>query len=77
MMAELEKAELETADDEESSTLSTFLKGYITEHGVDQAYRWRPDRLNTLELAAESHCPPVKMTAQELRKRIMNLVRCA
>jgi hypothetical protein len=77
MMAELEIAELETSDDEESSVLSTFLKDYIAQHGVDSAYRWRPDRLNTLELAAESRCPPVKLTAKELRKRIMRLVNCA
>ncbi len=77
MMAELEMAELETSDDEESSILSTFLKDFIAQHGVDSAYRWRPDRLNTLELAAESHCPPVKLTAKELRKRIMRLVNCA
>ena len=59
-LAELEMAELEMADDEESSVLSTFLKSYISEHRVDSNYRWRSDRLNTLELAAESHCPPVK-----------------
>ena len=76
-MAQLKMAELETSDDEEGNVLNTFLRDYITKHGVDSAYRWRPDRLNTLELAAESYCPPVKLTARELRKRIMALVSCA
>ena len=66
MMAELEITELGTSKDEKSSMLSAFLKDYITEYGVDSAYRWQPDRLNTLEL-----------TAKELRKRIMRLVSSA
>ena len=42
-----------------------------------QGYRWRPDRLNTLELAAGGHCPRIKQTGTELRKKMMRLVNGA
>ena len=78
MLAALENvlAQGESEDDEQS-TVHAFLLDYIATHKVDRGYRWRPDRLNTLELAAEGHCPRIKQTGLELRKKMMQLVNDA
>jgi hypothetical protein len=73
MMAELEAERIDEEQDEES-TLAAFVREYIARHQVDRAYRWRPDRLNVLELEAGDHRPPIKKTAEELRRRIMTMV---
>ncbi len=52
MVAELEAGHVDPEQDEES-TLAVFVREYIARHKVDRAYRWRPDRLNVLELEAE------------------------
>ena len=65
------------SEDDEQSTVHAFLVEYIAKHKVDRGYRWRPDRLNTLELAAEGNCPRIKQTALELRKKMMRLVHGA
>ena len=67
----------EESEDDEQSTVHAFLAEYIATHKVDRGYRWRPDRLNTLELAAEGHCPRIKQTGLELRKKMMRLVHGA
>ena len=66
----------EEADDEER-TVHAFLVEYIATHKVDRGYRWWPDRLNTLEMAAEAHNPRIRQTGQKLRKKIMRLVNGA
>ena len=71
-----EADDMEGADDEQR-TVHAFLIGYVATHKVGRGYRWWPDRLNTLEQAAESHCPRIKQTGQELRKKMMRLVNGA
>jgi hypothetical protein len=73
MMAELEQ-ELVIATDDDKSVLTTFLAQFIAQHEVNRTYRWRPDRLNTLEQAAASHSPPIRVTAEELRRRMMRVI---
>jgi hypothetical protein len=73
MLAELEAGAVDKEQDEES-TLTVFVREYITRHRTDRSYRWRPDRLNVLELEVENHQPPIKKTAEELRRRIMGMV---
>ena len=73
MVEELEAEHINEEQDEDS-TLSTFVREYIERHKVDRSYRWRSDRLNVLELEAGDHRPPIKKTAEELRKRIMGMV---
>ena len=73
MVAELEAGRIDEQQDEESA-LTAFVREYISRHQVDRAYRWRPDRLNVLELEVENHQPPIKKTAEELRKRIMGMI---
>jgi hypothetical protein len=71
---DLDKADdMEEADDEESM-VHVFLTEYVATHKVDRSYRWWPDRLNTLEMAAEAHNPRIRQTGQELRKKMMRLV---
>ena len=65
------------SEDDEQSTVHAFLLEYIATHKVGRGYRWRPDQLNTLELAAEGHCPRIKQTGLELRKKMMRLVNDA
>ena len=67
MLVELEAGRMDEEQDEES-ILTAFVREYISRHQVDRAYRWRPDRLNVLELEVETHRPPIKKTAEELRK---------
>jgi integrase len=74
MMAALERGGPGTDAAEEEKTVSEFLSEFIARQRVDRAYRWRPDRLNVLELAAADHRPPIKLTAEELRRRIMAVV---
>jgi hypothetical protein len=76
MMADLEQ-ELVSASVDEESTVTVFLAQCIAQHEIDRAYRWRPDRLNMLEQAAASHCPPIKVTVEELRRRMMKVINCA
>ena len=68
-----EDDEKEEEEDEEG-TVHAFLIEYIATHKVDRGYRWRPDRLNRLEQAAEGHCPRIRQTGLELRKKMMRLV---
>ena len=65
--------DMEEADDEESM-VHAFLIEYVGAQKVNRGYRWWPDRLNTLELAAEAHSPRIRQTGQELRKKMMRLV---
>ena len=69
-----EEDEEEEEEEEEEGTVRVFLIEYIAMHKVDRGYRWRPDRLNTLEQAAEGHCPRIRQTGLELRKKMMRLV---
>ena len=71
-----EADDMEEVDDEESM-VHAFLIGYVATHNVDRGYRWWPDRLNTLEMAAEGHCPRIRQTGTELRKKMMRLVNGA
>ena len=68
-----DKEEKEEKDVEESA-VHAFLLQYIATHRVGRGYRWWPDRLNTLELAAEG----IKQTGAQLRRKMMRLVseRC-
>ena len=73
-------AELPTDDDmgegrEDEDTVHGFVKQFITQHRIDPAFRWRPDRLNELEHAAACWLPPIHETADQLRRAIMSLVR--
>ena len=77
MMAALERGGPGTDAAEEEKTVREFLTEFIARQRVDLAYRWRPDRLNVLELAAADHRPPIKLMAEELRKRIMGVVNGA
>ena len=82
MLSQLEN-DLAQADAEEGpgeaeqDAVHTFLVKYIATHNVDRGYRWHPDRLNTLELAAEGHQPRIKQTGKELRTKMMRLVQAA
>ena len=67
----------EDEEEEEESAVHAFLVEYIATHKVDRGYRWRPDRLNTLEEAAEGHCPRIRQTGLELRKKTMRMVNGA
>ena len=69
--------EAQEARDDEESMVHAFLIGYVATHKVDRGYRWWPDRLNTLEMAAEAHNPRIRQTGQELRKKMMQLVNDA
>ena len=69
-----DKEEEQLVKDDEESSVQAFLVEYIATHKVDRGYRWWPDRLNTLELAAEGHSPRIKQTGIELRKKMMRLV---
>ena len=69
--------EAQKVRDDEESMVHAFLIGYIATHKVDRGYRWWPDRLNTLEMAAEAHKPRIRQTGQELRKKMMQLVNGA
>ena len=71
---DLARANDEKEKGDEDSTVLSFLVKYIATHKVDRGYRWRPDQLNTLELAAEGHRPRIKQTGIELRKKMMRLV---
>ena len=71
---DLARADSKEEEDDEDNIVRAFLVDYIARHKVDRGYRWRPDRLNMLELAAEGHCPRVKQTGTELRKTMMRLV---
>ena len=62
-------------EDEEEDPLHSFVEHFITEHRIDSAFRWRPDRLNELEHAAACWVPPVHETADQLRRAIMSVVR--
>jgi hypothetical protein len=73
MVAELEAGRIDEEQDEES-TLTAFIREYIARHEVDRTYRWRPDRFNVLEQEAGDHRPPIKITAEELRRRIMTMI---
>jgi hypothetical protein len=54
-----------------------FLQGYIDEHHIGAAYRWGPDQVIALELAASLHRPPIKDTVDQLVKSAMALVHSA
>ena len=81
MLAKLEHDFAEADDkkgvDDEESMVHAFLIGYVATHKVDRGYRWWPDRLNTLEMAAEAHSPRIRQTGIELRKKMMRLVNSA
>ena len=61
-------------NDDEAQALETFVASYIRDQGIDASYRWLPDGLNALEHAATNHAPPVKETADHLRRCIMKRV---
>jgi hypothetical protein len=52
-----------------------FLQAYIHEHGIGASYRWVPDRVAALELAASLQNPPVKMMVAQLVQSAMALMR--
>ena len=86
MVAELERQLAKTGHTEingdsdnnsNSSTdvRSTFLHAYISEHHIDARFRWVPDRVIALEVAASLQEPPIKDPVHELIKAVMSLVQ--
>jgi len=60
--------------DEATDHRRAFLQAYIDEHDVDASYRWVPDPVIALELAASLHHPPIKDTVEQLLRGVMDLV---
>ena len=84
MVDELEQQRRSAADDDddggedgEEDSGRAFLQAFIDEHGVGASYRWNPDRVAALELAASLHVPPIRVTVAELVKRAVALARVA
>lgn len=72
-----DKGEAQEVRDDEENMVHAFLTEYVATYKVDHGHRWWPDRLNTLEMAAEAHNPRIRQTGQELRKKMMRLVNGA
>ena len=64
-------------DDDDVDDGRSFLQAFIAQHGISTTYRWTPDRIAALELAASLRSPPVKITVVELVKTAIALVRGA
>ena len=61
--------------DSSTDTRRTFLNAYISEHHVDARYKWIPDRVIALEVAASQHTPPIIDPVRELIKAVMALAQ--
>jgi hypothetical protein len=64
-------------DDDDVDDGRSFLQAFIAQHSISTTYRWTPDRIAALELAASLRSPPVKITVVELVKTAIALVRGA
>ena len=56
-------------------SISAFLSTYLANNPITHGHRWSPHEVNALEIAAINHEPPVKETTDELKKKIMQLLR--
>ena len=61
--------------DDDADHCRRFLQAYIDERGIDASYRWTPDRVMELELAAGLYEPCIKTTIAQLVKSAMAMVR--
>jgi hypothetical protein len=82
MVAELEEAVATTRtqsvqhiEGEVQGNHEQFLLEFIAQHQIGQSFRWSPDRLNALEYAATSRVLPIRDTPDQLRRKVMSIVR--